>query len=585
MKLIFRYMKECWKRIITSVTCKSLGSLGELMIPYILEHIIDDVVPTKNVIMVFAWGLCMIGAAYFVRTINIKGNHVAISVGRDCIKKLRHDLYKKTIHLSGSQFDAFSLPSLTSRMTSDSYNVQNFMVVVQAMGIRAPVMLFGGILVAMTMDPALASILCIMVPILGTIIFVVTRHGIPLYDKVQRSMDQVVRVMRENITGIRVVKALSKEDYEKKRFEDANRTMTANDIRASITMASPGPIMQLFLNIGLTLVVVIGAYRVNAGDIKPGVILAFLTYFNMIMMGIMGLNRIFMMASKATASADRIDLVLQAPEDQPVLPFDECDRLSTDAHITFDHVSFNYHRHLEEYAGKFDGEEAENCLDDIHFSINHGDSLGIIGATGSGKTTIISLLMRFYDCTEGGVYIDGRDVRSYMKEELHKKFGVVLQNDTIFNDTLRENISFGRDVTEEDLWHAAEVANLSDFIKTLDEQFDYMADIKGANLSGGQKQRTLISRALATKPEILILDDSSSALDYKTDAALRKAIDRDYGDTTMIMIAQRVSSVMNLTNIIVLDNGKIIGYGNHEHLMATCPTYSDIYHSQMGEID
>lgn len=585
MKLIFRYMKRCLLRIIASISCKSLGSLGELMIPYILEHIIDDVVPTKNVTMVFVWGLCMICAAYFVRTINIKGNHVAISVGRDCIKRLRHDLYQKTIHLSGSQFDDFSLPSLTSRMTSDSYNVQNFMVVVQAMGIRAPVMLFGGIIVAMTMDVALASILCVMVPILGTIIFVVTRRGIPLYDKVQRSMDQVVRVMRENITGIRVVKALSKEDYEKKRFEEANRTMTANDITASITMASPGPIMQLFLNIGLTLVVLVGAYRVNAGDIKPGVILAFLTYFNMIMMGIMGLNRIFMMASKATASADRIDLVLQAPEDQPILPFDEDDRLSTDAHITFDHVSFNYHRHLEEYAGKFDGEESENCLNDIHFSIKHGESLGIIGATGSGKTTIISLLMRFYDCNEGCIYIDGRDVRTYEKEELHQKFGVVLQNDTIFNDTLRENISFGRDVTEDDLWHAAEVANLSDFIHTLDNQFDYMADIKGANLSGGQKQRTLISRALATKPEILILDDSSSALDYKTDAALRKAIDRDYSDTTMIMIAQRVSSIMNLTNIIVLDNGRIIGYGNHDHLMATCPTYNDIYQSQMGEID
>jgi len=585
MKLIIRYMKVCWKRIIASVSMKSLGSLGELMIPYILEHIIDDVVPTKKVIMVFAWGLCMIGAAYFVRTINIKANHVAISVGRDCIKKLRHDLYEKTIHLSGTQFDTFTLPSLTSRMTSDSYNVQNFMVVIQAMGIRAPVMLFGGIIVTMTMDPALSSILCVMVPILGVIIFTVTRHGIPLYDKVQKSMDQVVRVMRENITGIRVVKALSKEDYEKNRFDEANRTMTANDIKASITMASPGPIMQLFLNIGLTLVVIIGAYRVNADTIKPGVILAFLTYFNMIMMGVMGLNRIFMMASKATASADRIDLVLQAPNDQPILPFTEEERFITDAHITFDHVSFNYHQHMEEYAGKFAGEKQENCLDDIHFEIKHGDSLGIIGATGSGKTTIISLLMRFYDCNQGGIYINGRDVRTYEKDELHKKFGVVLQNDTIFNDTLRENISFGREVTDEDLWHAAEVANLSEFIATLDKKFDYMADIKGANLSGGQKQRTLISRALVTKPEILILDDSSSALDYKTDAALRKAIERDYGDTTMIMIAQRVSSIMNLTNILVLDNGRIIGYGPHEHLMETCPVYADIYHSQMGEID
>ena len=585
MKLIIRYMKECWKRIAASMTLKTLGSLGELMIPYILEHIIDDVVPTKNIIMVFAWGLCMIGAAFLVRTVSIQSNHVAVSVGRDCIRKLRYDLYKKTIHLSGTQFDYFGLPSLTSRMTSDSYNVQNFMVSIQAMGVRAPIMLLGGIVITMIMDPALSSILCIMVPILGVIIFFVTRHGIPLYDNVQRSMDQVIRVMRENITGIRVVKALSKEEYEKKRFDAANQHMTSTDIRASVTMSIPGPMMQLFLNIGLTLVVIVGANRVNNGQAQPGVILAFLTYFNMILQAVMGINRIFMMSSKATASADRIDMILQSPNDQPVLPFKEENRLDTDAHIVFDHVDFNYHEHDAEYTGKFEGEAQENCLNDIHFSIKHGESLGIIGATGSGKTTIISLLMRFYDCNKGGIYIDGRDVRTYEKDELHKKFGVVLQNDTIFNDTLYENITFGRDAAEEDLWHAARVANFADFVETLDGHFQYKADIKGANLSGGQKQRTLISRAVIGHPEILILDDSSSALDYKTDAALRKAIQQDYGDTTMIMIAQRVSSIMNLTNIIVLDNGRIIGYGNHDYLMNTCPTYSDIYHSQMGDID
>ncbi len=584
MNLIIRYMKTCWKRICASVTLKSLGSLGELMIPYILEHIIDDVVPTKKVIMVFAWGLGMIGAAYLVRTLSVQANHIAISVGRDCIRKLRYDLYWKTIHLSGAQFDEFGLPSLTSRMTSDSYNVQNFMVSIQAVGIRAPVTLLGGIIVTMIMDPALSAILCVMLPVLGTIIFLVSRHGIPLYDRVQRSMDQVVRVMRENITGIRVVKALSKETYEKRRFDGANRTMTSNDIRAGMTMATPAPVMQLFLNIGLTLVVIVGAHRVNSGEIQPGVILAFLTYFNMILQSVMGLNRIFMMISKATASADRIDLILQCPNDQPVLPFQEEDRLDTSAHIVFDHVSFNYHRHEEEYAGKFGGESQENCLNDIHFSINHGESLGIIGATGSGKTSIISLLMRFYDCNSGGIYIDGRDVRTYPKDELHQKFGVVLQNDTIFNDTLYENISFGRNMSEDEVWHAARVANLADFVEGLEGRFNYKADFKGANLSGGQKQRTLIARAVVSHPEILILDDSSSALDYKTDAALRKAIQRDYSDTTMIMIAQRVSSIMNLTNILVLENGRIIGYGNHEELMKTCPTYQDIYQSQMGEI-
>lgn len=348
MNLIIRYMKPYWKRICSAVSLKMLATLGELMIPYILEHIIDDVVPSKRIILVFAWGFCMIAAALLVRFVNITANHKAISVGRDGIRILRYDLFKATVNLSGTQFDEFGLPSLTSRMTSDSYNVQNFMVSVQAVGIRAPITLLGGIIITMTMDPALSAILCVMVPVLAVIIFMVTRHGIPLYDQVQRSMDDVVRVMRENITGIRVVKALSKEDYEIRRFDKANQTMTSNDIRAGITMASPGPIMQLFLNIGLTLVVIIGARRVNNGQILPGVILAFLTYFNMILQGVMGLNRIFMMSSKASASADRIDAILQCPDDQPVLPFRDEDRLDTDAHIIFDHVTFSYHRSTDE---------------------------------------------------------------------------------------------------------------------------------------------------------------------------------------------------------------------------------------------
>ena len=422
-----------------------------------------------------------------------------------------------------------------------------------------------------------------MVPVLGVIIYTVTRHGIPLYDKVQRGVDSIVRVMRENITGIRVVKALSKEEYEKRRFDKANQIMTDADLKAGVTMAMPGPIMQLFLNMGLTLVVIVGAKRVNSGVIAPGVILAFLTYFNMILQGVMGLNRIFMMMSKATASADRIRLILEAEDDQPVLPFREEDCPNADAHILFDHVSFAYHDVSENQSSdKFAGGAQEKCLSDIHFQVGRGESLGIIGATGSGKTTILNLLMRFYDCNEGGIYIDGRDVRTYEKKELRRKFGVALQNDTIFNDTLLQNICFWREVSETQAAHAAETANLASFIEGLEGKYQYVADIKGANLSGGQKQRTLIARAVADRPEILILDDSSSALDYRTDAALRKSIQQDLNDTTLIMVAQRVSSVMNLTNILVLEEGRIIGYGNHAHLMEHCPVYRDICKAQMS---
>jgi len=571
MNLILRYMKPHVRRITGGLMLKLFGTLSELLIPYILEYMIDQIVPLGDVTRVLFWGMLMILGALITRTFNVKANRLAVAVAADSICKLRHDMFQKTINLSGSQFDKFGLPTLTSRMTSDSYNVQDFMVSLQSMGIRSPITLIGGIIITMIMDPVLSGILCVLVPILGVVIYLVTRHGIPLYDKVQTSLDRVIRVMRENITGIRVVKALSKEQYEKKRFQEANSHLTNDDIRASITMATPSPLMQLTLNIGLTLVVIVGARRVNNGVIQPGVILAFLTYFNMILQSVMGLNRIFMMASKAVASADRIDLILQVPDDQPVLPVDGHE-IETDAHIVFDHVFFSYHK------------TGEQCLSDIDLSLKQGESLGIIGATGSGKTSIVNLLMRFYDCDRGGIYIHGKDVRTYSKDELREMFGVVFQNDTIFNDTLFENISFGRHLTDFQVRRAAQAANISDFIDGLDEAYQYKADIKGANLSGGQKQRTLIARAIADHPQILILDDSSSALDYKTDAALRKAIQSDYSSSTMIMIAQRVSSIMALDHILVLENGKMIGYGTHKELLKSCPVYLDIYQSQMGEI-
>ncbi len=572
MNLILRYMgKEKWQ-IVQNIIMKSLGTAAELMIPYVLEHVIDNVVPEGAMQPIIFWGVIMILLAIFARQSNVMANRNASKVGKKCSRSLRHDLFDKTMHLSGSQFDEITLPSLVSRMTSDSYNVQDFIVSVQSMGTRAPVMLIVGIIITLIMDPVLASILCIMVPILGVTIFFVMRYGIPLYDKVQSSTDSVVRVLRENITGIRVVKALSRESYETRRFKKVNDQLAKDDIKASFTMAMPSPIMQLALNIGLTLVIIVGAARVNAGATKPGVILAFLTYFNMILQGVMSLNRIFMMASKATASANRIDHVLQMQDNQPILPVDT-NKTDRKEQIIFDHVTFSYNK------------TDEKCLYDIDFALKKGESLGIIGATGSGKTSIINLLMRFYDCDEGTIYIDGQDIRTYSKQELRKKFGVVFQNDIIFADTLYENISFGRNLAENDVRQAAASAHIADFIEGLDEGYQYKADIKGANLSGGQKQRVLVSRAIADYPEILILDDSSSALDYKTDAALRHAIQTDYKDSTLIMVAQRVSSIMKLDHIIVLDNGKMIGYGTHEELLMNCPTYNEIYQAQMGDID
>lgn len=570
------------------MTIKLLATCGELLIPYILEYMIDDIVPSKNVSRVFVWGFIMIISALIVRNLSVKANRFAVSVARDCIRKLRHDLFKKTSDLSGSRFDAFSLPSLTSRMTSDSYNVQSFMQSVQTMGVRAPIMLLGGVIVTLTMDLQLAVILCVMIPILAGVVILISQHGIPLYNKVQISVDNIVRVMRENITGIRIVKALSKTEYEKKRFNIVNNELTSQDIKASVFMAVPSPFMQLCLNIGLTLVIVVGANRVNNGQTQPGVILAFLTYFNMILQGVMGLNRIFIQLTKATASADRIEKVLSDPVDQKILSSEQKMNTETKNHIVFDHVSFSYayNDDLQNSANNSDIQrrEREKCLEDISFTIKRGESLGIIGTTGSGKTTIINLLMRFYDSDQGGIYINGRDVRTYKKDNLHRLFGVVFQNDIIFADTLYRNISFGREVTRKQVENAAIDAMASEFIERFESKYEYKADIKGANLSGGQKQRILIARALAANPEILIFDDSSSALDYRTDAAFRRSIQEHHKDTTTIMIAQRISSIMNMTKIIVLEDGKMIGYGNHFELLNECPVYRDIYESQMGAL-
>lgn len=581
MKLIFRYMGRYRAAVLLAMGIKLAGTMTELLLPYILEYMIDDVVPAGSLPRVVLWGLLMFAAAVVCRQLNVLANRRTVDNAHRISYDVRQDLFVKTANLPGSAFDELGLPSLISRMTSDSYNVQSAVQQLQAMCVRAPMLLLGGMVMTLAMDLPLAMILVVMLPVLLAVVFFVCAKGIPMYNTVQKRLDSVVRIMRENITGIRVVKALSKADYEKRRFAAANREMTDCDIKASTVMAIPGPLMQLCLNVGLTLVVVAGAWRVNEGLTRPGVILAFLTYFNMIIMGVMGLSRIFMTLSKASASAGRIAEVLAAPDEQRVLRPGEALQPSGAGFLRFENVDFSYGK----TGAGFAGGEREKALDHISFSLNRGESLGIIGPTGCGKTTIINLLMRFYDADAGGVFVDGRDVRSYDKDELHRKFGVAFQNDMVFQDTLGENIRFGRDLDEAALRRAAKDAMAAEYIDSLEDGLDHPAAIKGANLSGGQKQRLLVARALAGNPEILVLDDSSSALDYRTDAAMRRAIARSHGDSTVILIAQRVSSVMGMDHILVMDNGRCIGYGSHGELLENCPPYREIYETQMGAME
>ena len=581
MKLIFRYMGRYKAAVLLAMGIKLAGTMTELLLPYILEYMIDDVVPAGSLPRVVLWGLLMFAAAVVCRQLNVLANRRTVDNAHRISYDVRQDLFVKTANLPGSAFDELGLPSLISRMTSDSYNVQSAVQQLQSMCVRAPMLLLGGMVMTLAMDLPLAMILVVMLPVLLAVVFFVCAKGIPMYNTVQKRLDSVVRIMRENITGIRVVKALSKADYEKRRFAAANREMTNCDIKASTVMAIPGPLMQLCLNVGLTLVVVAGAWRVNEGLTRPGVILAFLTYFNMITMGVMGLSRIFMTLSKASASAGRIAEVLAAPDEQRVLRPGEALQPSGAGFLRFENVDFSYGK----TGAGFAGGEREKALDHISFSLNRGESLGIIGPTGCGKTTIINLLMRFYDADAGGVFVDGRDVRSYDKDELHRKFGVAFQNDMVFQDTLGENIRFGRDLDEAALRRAAKDAMAAEYIDSLEDGLDHPAAIKGANLSGGQKQRLLVARALAGNPEILVLDDSSSALDYRTDAAMRRAIARSHGDSTVILIAQRVSSVMGMDHILVMDNGRCIGYGSHGELLENCPPYREIYETQMGAME
>ncbi|MBR6537061.1 MAG: ABC transporter ATP-binding protein [Lachnospiraceae bacterium] len=578
MKLIVRYCKPYAWRMLYGFLIKIVGTFADLGLPWVLSYILDNVVPLGEIRPVLYWGAFMLFLALAARYCNIWANRKASLVARDVTRAVRHDLFVKTMGLSGSQTDTLHIPSLVSRMTSDTYNIHHMVGMMQRLGVRAPMILIGGIIITLTMEPVLTLVLVILLPILGGLIFYISRKGIPLYKKVQSSMDSMVRIMRENISGIRVIKALSKTEYEKNRFREANDEMLGRELHAGSFMALSGPIMGLLLNIGLTLVVIVGAYRVNAGASEPGKIVAFLSYFTMILNAVIMINRIFMVASKATASAGRIEEVLSAPEELLVTKAEEFARQGKDVpHIEFQKVSFGYHA--------TPGDTEKYCIKDISFKIYHGESLGIIGATGSGKTTLLNLLMRFYDVTEGQILIDGRNIREIPLTELRERFGVVFQNDVVFADTLRENIAFGRELSDAGVSQAAEYALAAGFIAGKEEGYYHKAAIKGADLSGGQRQRLLVARALAGTPEVLLLDDASSALDYRTDAQIRKNIRESYGDTTTILVAQRASSVMQMTHILVLDEGECIGYGTHGELMENCDVYREIAEQQMGDVE
>ncbi len=567
VKMVFRYLKPFVPRMCLGLVIKFTGSVMDLLLPWMLSKIIDDVVPKEDMKLIALWGGGMVLAALLAWSTNIVANRMAAWVAQHTTEAIRHDLFEKISGLSCAQVDEYSIPSLESRLTSDTYNVHQMIGMAQRMGVRAPILLVGGILITLTLDPVLTLVLVCTLPFLALLVYSVTKKGIPLYRELQKKTDSMVLTVRENISGIRVIKALSKTDYERERFSRVNEEVVKKEKKAGVTMALTNPMVNLFLNVGLTAVILVGAFRVNAGRTQPGAIIAFLTYFTIILNAMMGITRIFVMGSRGAASGSRIAEVLETPADLPLSP---AEKQETPYHVEFDNVTFSY-------------KKKEPTVENISFRLKQGETLGIIGATGSGKSTLVSLLMRLYDPDSGVISIGGRAVFSIPPGELHTRFGVVFQNDVLFADTIYENIDFGRNLPKEQIEKAARCAQAMDFISALPEGMEHMLTAKGTNLSGGQKQRILIARALAGVPEILILDDSSSALDYRTDAALRKALREEYGGITSVIIAQRVSSISHADHILVLGEGKTLGYGAHEELMENCEVYREIAKIQMSQ--
>lgn len=579
MRIIFKYLRPYYLRMFGGLIIKVSGTLCELGLPYILAYIIDTVIPLNNISKVLLWGVVMLLLAWAGKKLNIMANRFASAVARDTVRTLRHDLYEKITSLSGSQMDYFTVPSLVSRMTSDTYNVHQIICMMQRIGVRAPIIIIGGVILSFKLEPVLTLILVGTLPLIILVVIVVSRLGIPLFKKAQGYNDKMIKVVRENITGVRVIKALSKGESEQERFEEANAIAIEGERKASSVMAIISPSLNLILNLGLTLVIIVGAFRVNMGLTKIGEIIAFQSYFTIILNAMMMVNRIFVNYSQASASGGRIEEVLNAPEELKIEEQKDISVEDSKYHIVFNDVSFSYIKKADEE------KEEDYNIKNISFKLQKGESLGIIGSTGSGKTTIINLLMRFYDVDKGEIRINGRNIKTIPFAELRNTFGTVFQNDILFQGNIKENIDFYRGINDEKLKEAAENAQAMEFIDKMSNGIEEYTASKGSNFSGGQKQRILLARAIAGDASIIVLDDSSSALDYKTDSLLRGALAKNYQDATKIIIAQRINSVCNLDNIMVLEDGEIKGFGKHEELLLNCQVYKEIYDSQMGGDD
>lgn len=573
MSKVLKYLKKYWYFAVLSPLFMILEVSMDLVQPSLMSRIVDDGIVGQDFGIILNLGIQMLiftllGCVGGILS-GVFGNLAAQNFSND----LRKDAFAKVMKMSFQQTDKFTIGSLVTRLTNDITACQDFVGMALRMMVRTLMQFIGGIVMVLSINATFGYILLFTLPVQIVVIILVLRKGAPLFSVVQSKLDRVNSVVQENVSGARVVKAYTREDYEYDRFCKANDDLVSTNLRVQKLMALLVPILSILMNASVIAVIYIGGepVRTAAEGAQVGSIMAAITYITQILMSMMMIGMMFQQVTRATASASRIREVLEA--DPVIADGNFTGSTPENGTVEFRNVSFRY-----------PGVQSGNVLSGVNFRVNKGETVAVLGATGCGKTSLVSLIPRFYDATEGEVLVDGVDVREYKLDELRHKIGFVLQKSELFSETIEQNIRWGDpDATDEEVKRAAEIAQADEFISGFTDGYKDMITEKGSSLSGGQKQRLSIARAIVKNPEILIFDDSMSALDLATDAKLQQTLREKLKGTTVIMIAQRVASVMRADKIAVIDNGTIVAFDNHNNLMKTCDVYRDIYNSQMRE--
>ena len=564
MKTVLGYLRPYAGRAACGVLTKFSAAVLELILPLLLANVIDVLVPARDLPAIWRTGGLMLVLAFGAAAGNILANRMAARVSMEMTRDLRRDLYHQIQHLPCARADRYSASSLVSRLTNDTYNIHQMFDKIQRGGVRAPMLVLGGLTLTFLLEPVLALVQFCVSLLTFLTIFLVTRRGVPFYGEAQSAVDTVVRILRENAAGVRVIKALASQRREQDRFEQANRRDRAAEERAGRVMALTNPITDLLLNLGLTLVVLVGAVQVNAGAMPAGQIVAFLTYFALIQSATLGIAKVFVRISKGVASARRIRRVLEEPPTQSLSGADA----RRPELLGMEGATFSYHG-------------VEPDLADVSFTLQKGQTLGILGPTGSGKTTLVSLLLRFYTPQEGSILLDGLPLSAYTRDGLRRRMAMVLQDTWLFGGTVAENIAYGTPgATREQIAEAAKAACIHRFICSLPEGYGTVLTDEGAGISKGQRQLLAIARCFLSQADLVILDEATSDVDTETEEQIRAALEQLRQGRTCFVIAHRLATVRNADQILVMSDGRVAEAGTHQELLAAGGLYARLYQAQ-----